>query len=232
MFQSGRIISQFRGPWGLRIELDQSLILLLGFLLYMSLRGSLLDGVLLCAIIVMSILLHELGHAWGCLVQGVSVRRVVLHGGGGFCEHARSPNARQQELIVLMGPLVNLALWAILGIVFWAMLWLPYWIGAMPGDLWYDAVLWVMFAAHINLALFVFNLIPVQPLDGGKLFHLALLRVLPAPVAHRVTGGVGFVLSILWFPAAVVLYLTLGFILFFFPNPMAHWRMMRGDLAF
>ena len=45
--------------------------------------------------------LHEMGHAWGALVQGVPVRRIMLHGGGGFCERARSATAREDELIVI-----------------------------------------------------------------------------------------------------------------------------------
>ena len=65
------------------------------------------------------IFLHELGHAWGCQVQGIPVRRIVLHGGGGFCEHTRSGTRTEQELIIAMGPLVNLALWALGSLVTW-----------------------------------------------------------------------------------------------------------------
>ena len=60
------------------------------------------------AILIGSIYLHELGHAWGCLIQGVPVRRVMIYGGGGFCEPTRSSTRYEQELIVAMGPIVNL----------------------------------------------------------------------------------------------------------------------------
>ena len=36
------------------------------------------------AMLIGSILAHELGHAWGALIQNVRVRRIMLHGGGGF----------------------------------------------------------------------------------------------------------------------------------------------------
>lgn len=221
-------LTAFRGPWGIRVEIDRSLLLLVGFFVYMSLDGMIFDGVILAAIIVGSIYLHELGHAWGCLVQGIPVRRIVLHGGGGFCEHARSGTPREEELIVAMGPLTNLALWALSGLALWGLETVFF----SAAGWWSEVFYWAYIAGLINMALFVFNLIPVQPLDGGKLLHLSLLRLLPPGAAHRMTGGIGLVLSVLWYPAAVWLYVTLGFILFFFPNPAMHWRMLRGDLAF
>jgi len=59
-----------------------------------------------------SIFLHELGHAWGTIVQGIPVRRIMIYGGGGFCERSRSASVKQRELIVAMGPIVNLVIWA------------------------------------------------------------------------------------------------------------------------
>ena len=234
MFGSENMISQFRGPWGVRVEIDQSLLILVGFLIYMSLGAGLIDGAIFAALLVGSILLHELGHAWGCLVQGIDVRRVVLHGGGGFCEHARSADRTEQELIIAMGPLVNLTLWAVCGVSTWlGWLFLPDTVAydTALGMLTYDVLYYVSVLGWINGALFLFNMIPVQPLDGGRILHLLLLRVLPASKAHRVAGGVGLVLSVLWIPAAIFAYVTAGWILFFFPSPRVHWRMLKGQLA-
>jgi hypothetical protein len=74
-------------------------------------EGADFSATLPCCL-VGSIFLHELGHAWGATVQGVPVRRIVINGGGGFCEQARSATRRQDELIVAMGPIVNLTIWA------------------------------------------------------------------------------------------------------------------------
>jgi Zn-dependent protease len=161
-----------------------------------------------------SIFLHEVGHAWGCKVQGVPVRRIMIHGGGGFCEHARSPSYEQQELIVAMGPIVNLVIWALAslaapmmapGIAQWAVFWL----------------------AWINLFLALFNLLPVHPLDGGKLFQLFLLRFLPAGTATRISGGIGLIIAVLWIPGMVWLYFNIGLVLFFFPPVRMHLQMLR-----
>lgn len=234
MFKSGNTIGAFRGPWGVRVEIDQSLLMLAGLLVYLSLGSSILTGVIFAAMLVASIFLHELGHAWGCLVQGVPVRRVVLFGGGGFCEHARSPSARADEFIVAMGPVVNLGLWAISGVASWALM---TWFMADPMravgnfQLIFEINYYLAVFGWINLALFAFNLIPVQPLDGGKLFHHLMLRFMPLNAAHRATGAVGLVMSILWFPLAIWGFFTYGLILFFFPSPRAHYRMMKGDLS-
>jgi len=227
MFRNDTVMFQFIGPMGVRVEVGQSLIFLVGLIVFLS-GGDIVGSALFAGLLVLAIFLHELGHAWGNLVQGVPVRRIMLHGGGGFCESARTASRREQELIVAMGPLVNLALWALSSLGIWA-IW--EW-GSFPPSMpmIYLSMGLSMFA-FLNLALFVFNLIPVQPLDGGKLFHLFLLRILPPGGAHRVAGAVGLVLAIAWVPAAVFAYLELGFILFFFPSIPAHYRMARGQLA-
>lgn len=235
MMQTETAIAHFRGPWGVRIEIAPSILFLVLLIIGLS-AGSggsaLIDGVITCAILLGSILLHELGHAWGALIQRVPVRRVVLHGGGGSCEHVAA-GARASELIVAMGPIVNLALWALLSLGaegIWATLppvdpYLP------PTDAYpirLELAGWFWFAAQINLMLFIMNLIPVQPLDGGKLAHLALLRVLPEDRALQGAGALGLVFSVLWIPAMIVVFITFGFVLLFFPSLRMHWAMLRG----
>ena len=68
-----------------------------------------------------------------------------------------------------------------------------------------------------------------MPLDGGKLFHLFLLRFLPRGTAMQVAGGVGLVLAVIWVPLMVLCYFTLGLVLFFVPPVALHWRMLRGE---
>lgn len=90
-------------------------------------------------------------------------------------------------------------------------------------------VLWTVI--WLNMALVIFNMVPVQPLDGGKLFHLLMLRLVRPALAQVITGGVGLVLSLLWIPAAIYAYVTFGWVLFFIPSIPAHYRMVRGQLA-
>ena len=71
-------------------------------------------------------------------------------------------------------------------------------------------------------------MIPVQPLDGGKLLHLWLLRVMRQDTALMVAGGFGLICTLLWIPVMIGLYAYVGFVLLFFPSLRMHWEMLRG----
>ncbi|MGC1496835.1 MAG: site-2 protease family protein [Sulfitobacter sp.] len=214
MFNNDNPIFQFNGPFGIPVQIGGTIIMLP--LIFISFSGdstALMFDLIFVAMLIGSIFLHELGHAWGCRVQGVPVRRIMIHGGGGFCEQSRSANYDQQELIVAMGPIVNLTIWAVASLAY------PSFEGTTG---------WMIFLlAQMNLFLALFNLLPVHPLDGGKLFQLILLRFLPASTATRISGGVGLVLAVLWIPGMIWLYFNIGFILFFFPPVRLHLQMLR-----
>lgn len=215
MFGTTKPIFTFRGPFGIPVQIGGTILLLPLIFITISDMDRIHYNLTFVAMLIGSIFLHELGHAWGCRVQGVPVRRIMLHGGGGFCEHANQTTARQQELIVAMGPAVNLIIWAMAsqiapmldaGMARWALYWL----------------------AQINLFLALFNLLPVQPLDGGKLFRLGLMRLSTPLTATRIAGAVGFVFAILWLPGMLWLYVNVGLVLLFFPPIKHHYHMMRA----
>lgn len=131
--------------------------------------------------IFLSVLLHELGHALTARAAGVGVQEVVI---GGFFGYARLMPQRVKRLtaigIVLAGPMANLALFAVL----WALLSFPSFdqtraiavIGysSIPFPVWLVKAVGVL--AIVNLAMFVFNLFPAYPLDGGRITDLILQR--------------------------------------------------------
>lgn len=224
MFQVGSIIFRFRGAFGIPVEIGQTLAFLVLLLVGLSLSAG-GDPLWLAIVLVMIfglIYLHELGHAWACRVQGIAVRRIVLHGGGGFCEQAQTATPYQQEFIVAMGPIVNLALWAITTL---ATDWI--WRNGLGSG--YFTHFLSLFG-WLNLMFFVFNMLPVLPLDGGRLLQLLLRRFLPRGTSMRVTGGIGLIVAILWWPALIWLWVNGGFLLLFFPSIRLHYRMLRGEV--
>ena len=144
MFGNDSVVFQFTGPFGVRVEIGQSLAMLVLFIGLMS-GGNIVNGLIFAAMLVAAIFLHEMGHAAGCLVQGVPVRRVMLHGGGGFCEPARSTTRRESEFIVVAGPLMNLALWALASLAFKAIL---------TGDLYYSPTMMTL-AGYLRIFSFL-----------------------------------------------------------------------------
>ena len=219
MFRDNNPIFEFRGPWGVPVQVGASLILLL--MIFVDFGGTPRDFIfdlMFFAILIGSIYLHELGHAWGCLIQGVPVRRVMIYGGGGFCEPSRSSSRYEQELIVAMGPIVNLTLWALAGLI-----------APFIAD---PEIAWVFLTiAWVNGFLFILNMLPVHPLDGGKLFELLLHRFLPSGVAITVSASIGLILAIIWIPLMAWTFLHIGVVLFFLPSVRLHWQMLRRERA-
>ncbi|WP_179378889.1 site-2 protease family protein [Jannaschia marina] len=214
-------ILSFRGPMGIPVNVVPSFLMLA--LIFMMFDPS-LDGAIFFGLVVVSIFLHELGHAWGCRVQGVPVTKIVLWGGGGLCFHRPEPDPKRDELIVAMGPIVNLAIWAVASLsAQWGFS------SAAASPMVYEAAGWLWQLAWINLFLFGINMLPVSPLDGGRLFYLWLRRLLPMRTAGRAAGVVGTVIAVAWVPAMIYLFMTYGVLLFFMPSIGHHLALARGD---
>ncbi|MEZ5715642.1 MAG: site-2 protease family protein [Paracoccaceae bacterium] len=221
MFSDDQSIFEFRGPWRVPVQIGPSILLMV--LLFVSFTGSpreIAYDLAFLAMVVGSILLHELGHAWGCLIQDVPVRRVMLHGFGGYCQHARATTPRESELIVAMGPIVTVVLWAVSGLIVWAM---------QTADRPYDTVMWFfMTLSWLNGYLAVFNLLPIAPLDGGKIFELIVLRFTDGQRASRIAGVVGMAGLVVVVPYLLVEARVWAFALFFLPAVMVNWNKLRG----
>lgn len=113
---------------------------------------------------VVSILLHELGHAWEARREGLEVDGITLWLFGGVSQFKGGfPSAGAEFRIAIAGPLVSL----VLGVVFVLIA-----IAGLPSAV--DGV--AAWLGYINLALLVFNLIPALPLDGGRVLRAALWR--------------------------------------------------------
>src|SRR6266498_508327 len=119
---------------------------------------------------IVCVLLHELGHAFAAKLVGVEVKSIVIWLLGGFTNLSHQPEKPAHRLaIYAAGPLVTL----LLGILFIGSfliyrLYMPY---SLP-FLWIETLLTLFLSlAVLNMTLFVFNILPVYPLDGGNILH-------------------------------------------------------------
>ena len=113
-----------------------------------------------------AVLLHELGHLAAARLLRVPVTAVVLWPMGGFTAVRLSPGRFRAELgIALAGPSVNLLLVLLIA-------GLGGWEG--PGARWRPEVVF----GWLNLLLGLFNLLPVFPMDGGRILRSALAMAL------------------------------------------------------
>jgi Zn-dependent protease len=125
--------------------------------------SSVLWNVLEYLALFLIVLTHEFGHAMACRQVGGTANRILLwpFGGVAYVDPPQRPGAMLWSIVA--GPLVNVALIPVILGVFTVSKSMG-WEQTMP-----DAYqfLWEVF--KINVGLLIFNILPIYPLDGGKI---------------------------------------------------------------
>src|SRR5262245_51559845 len=152
-------------------------------------------GIVAC--LVVSVLLHEIGHALIARRYKVGVRAITLELLGGFTEMDRdAPTPRAEAAIALAGPAVSLVL-AGVGTALVTVTDR----GTILGDF------AVQFALS-NLIVAIFNGLPGLPLDGGRALRALVWRVTRNPYrADVVAGWAGRVIALATLAATMGVYL-------------------------
>jgi len=212
---------------GIRISVDYSWFLILFLTIYWltSFYGDILGqdsralgpyalAVASAAGFFGSILLHELGHAFVALRNGVGISGIQLWIFGGLARLDRDADSPGTEFkIAIAGPLVTLAIAVMLtgaGLIF-----------AGPADFLAAAevkssaqtsgvLAMVAWLASVNVLLLVFNLLPAFPMDGGRIVRaIAWRRTGNRGAATRFAARLGQVFGYL-FIAGGMLMLVAG----------------------
>ncbi|MBL7962303.1 MAG: site-2 protease family protein [Flavobacteriales bacterium] len=152
---------------------------------------------LMILIVFGCVVLHEFGHALMALRFGIRTKDITLLPIGGLANLERIPEEPRKEfLITIAGPLVNLAIVLVAGAI------LGYhWVSnafSMPDE---NAPAWATlsgFLVAVNLWMFLFNLIPAFPMDGGRLLRSALASFMDRARATQVAVTVGRVIALIF----------------------------------
>ncbi len=145
------------------------------------------------------VLIHEFGHALACRSVGGAADTIILWPFGGFAYV--SPPWRPGAMLwsIVAGPLVNVILIPITIGIFWLtiaphvpltganFLHLLFYTPAAAGNL----GRFLSRVVLINIILLIFNLLPVYPLDGGKILWSLLWFVTGEGLALRIASVVG-----------------------------------------
>lgn len=169
---------------------------------YVLLSGALMGrpafGVLadltLVAVIFASVVLHELGHAVAARQFGVSTKDIILMPIGGVARLERIPKRPREELIVaLAGPAVNVAIAAVLLLTTVPFTELDGLVN--PTSL---SMNLVGKAISVNIAMIVLNMLPAFPMDGGRVLRAILSSRIGHLKATRIAAKLGQVMAVLF----------------------------------
>ena len=168
------------------------------------------------------VVLHEFGHSFTAMHFGINVRRILLMPIGGMAEFESIPREPSRELLITFaGPAVNF--------VIAGLLWLFVDLAAGPE---YPATLvgFAQLLLHANLVMGSFNLLPVFPMDGGRIFRALLAWRKPYLRATFIAATVGKVLAVIAAFTAIIWkdsYLTAVLFGFIYLAGEAEYRAVR-----
>lgn len=176
------------GRWGgVKVRLHMVLLLFSACTLYFGWRyeeaGSTTIGLWMAAeslvVVIFSVVVHELGHAWATQRVGGKTSAVTLGPLGGIDAERSVPSQRGELLVYLAGPAANLAVCLICLPLF--MLYSEPVLGLIPplmpygltGD--WSSVAFSRLLFWVNWVFLFVNLMPLYPFDGNRAFQLAIL---------------------------------------------------------
>lgn len=192
-------------------------LLLIGWLAFRG--GDPISGAMIGVGLLVSVLIHEFGHAIFAARYGLQPS-ILLHALGGVTQHARAKSDRQDAIIIAAGPLIQLGVGGVVLVGSLAA-------SVVAPDLMSNLYLTSFLTGFLYVSLFwgLINLAPMWPMDGGKLFRLGLLhlgKLKPARsdrITH-ITGIATAVIAILLFWWAgggsflILIFLIFGMIIY------------------
>jgi Zn-dependent protease len=180
------------------------LIIAIGWLSTFSLPETFIWAI----VILISVVIHELGHALTATAFGQSTR-IELYGMGGLT-HRHGPKLKlwQEFLIVLNGPIAGFLLYLIAYKMYHSL--------AVPSGDFVKIALDV--AIKINLFWTLVNLLPILPLDGGHLMRImfeAVFGLRGVKIAYFLSMLISGIIGLLFFNTGVLIAGALFIILAF-----------------
>ncbi len=186
-------------------------------------------GVIAALGLFVSVLLHELGHAFAAHAYGIVTRGIRLFIFGGVAELSGEPRRPMQEIVIaIAGPAVTVLLIIVFILALVVMIQAGVTVEMSdeagiqihgPPVIASTAAL-LYYLGMINTFLLIFNLIPAFPLDGGRVLRgIVWLISGDYLLSTRLAAGVGIAFSWVLFIGGFLLALSgnlLGGVWFFF----------------
>lgn len=154
-------------------------------------------------IIFSIVIIHEMGHLISAKVMGWKLYKIAIYPYGGCVKFDEDLNKSlyQEMIIMLSGPMVQIIYFLLIVFLF------------NKGFIGYRSYL--LFKSY-HYTLLSFNLLPIYPLDGGKLFNIFTNLVLPYKKGNMIVIGFSilFIFILIWM-ARDVNFFMMGLLLLF-----------------
>lgn len=218
--------------FGIQLAIHASFVLLLA---WFGWEGWQVDGaagmawsMVLIVAFFACVVLHELGHSLTARRYGVQTRRILLMPIGGMAEMDRIPRRPSAELLITVaGPAVNFLIAAVLLVVMWGQLFAE---SESSGYGLKDLGFQLLVA---NILMGTFNLLPVFPMDGGRILRALLATRLPylratwwAATVGKSLAGLLAVLALAWWDRPLLFIL---FVFIFFAGDAEYRHVLRRE---
>jgi Zn-dependent protease len=128
--------------------------------------------------IFLSVLVHEMAHAWMANKKGYKVYGIEINLFSGSASMDSNMHERDSVPIIAAGPISNLLLFIIATSIYYI----------YPNSF-INSLSWV------NLLLFSFNILPIYPMDGGQILNDILVRKTNRSLSIKVTSIVSIIFA-------------------------------------
>jgi Zn-dependent protease len=187
--------------WKIPVKIHWSFGILLLFVVYTAFTNGFklwqsIGFIVYFLLLFLCVVLHEYGHALTARKFGVETRDILLSPIGGVARLESIPDKPLQEFyIALAGPLVNIIIAITVGLVLFLITGQVF-----PDDFtsfrFDEPAEFVGYIVFMNLALFMFNLIPAFPMDGGRVLRSLLAAKMGKVKATMIAMRIGRILAI------------------------------------
>ncbi len=201
---------------GIHVYVHATFLILLAWVGYAHWQAeqtaeAVIGGIAFIMALFLCVLLHEFGHALTARRYGIKTRDITLLPIGGLARLERMPeNPRQELLVTLAGPAVNVVIAAVLFVVL-LLAGNATALGTLTmttGSFWERLL-------FFNVILVIFNMLPAFPMDGGRALRAFLAMRMEYSRATRIAANIGQGFALLFGLLGLLFNPFLIFIAFF-----------------
>lgn len=190
---------------GIKIKIHWTFFFLIAWIVFDQLKHggnseSILFNIAFVLAVFLCVVLHELGHALTAKRFGINTEKITLLPIGGMASLDKTPESPKQELLVVIaGPLVNVAIAIFLYFI-------------VPVDELINQSFtntygifasfsfqnFLLFLFLVNVGLALFNMIPAFPMDGGRMLRALLAMKMNRAKATQIATNIGQFIAVVF----------------------------------